>query len=147
MLREKALSEEEAVNSKILKLQDSIHQFENVDRDIKAYRLAGGDDALNAAKQAAATLELQISTIDQELTHLSASISDAESSIANLKQLERNIADNLQYRKLQRDINEMQGKIREMETQNAEAEVDNYQEQAERLRRANNKWTAEVTPF
>lgn len=79
---------------------------------------------------------------------LSIAISEAESNIANMRQLERNVADNLKYREMQRDVSKMKNKIVEMQKENAETEVDKYKEQAEKLRKANNKWTAEVfTPL
>src|SRR5579859_4384217 len=144
MLREQIQSDEESCNSKILKVQDSIHQFENVDNDIKAYRLAGGDDRLVAAKKFVADLNSRINSHDEEIMQLSLAISEAESNIANMRQLERNVADNLRYREMQRDIARMRAKITEMEKDNAEAEVDKYKERAEKLRKANTKWTAEV---
>ena len=143
-LKDQTLVEEDVVNSKILKLQDSIHQFEIVDREIKAYGQGGGDGGLNAVKRAVGDLELRITFLEEEIARLSDAISDAERNIASLKQFERSVADNLQYRKYRREINEMQAKVTEMEKQNAEAEVDNYREQADKLRKANNKWTAEV---
>jgi DNA repair protein RAD50 len=144
MLREQTQSDEESSNSKILKVQDSIHQFDNVDNDIKAYRHAGGDDRLAAAKKAVIDLNTRITNIDDEIMQLSLAISEAESNIANMRQLERNVADNLRYREMQRDISRMRTKIAEMQKDNAEAEVDKYKERAERLRKANTKWTAEV---
>jgi len=144
MLREQTQADEESCNSKILKVQDSIHQFENVDNDIKAYRLAGGDDRLAAAKKAVIDLNTRIASIDDEIMQLSLAISEAESNLANMRQLERNVADNLRYREMQRDIARMKTKIAEMEKDNAEAEVDKYKERAEKLRKANTKWTAEV---
>jgi predicted nucleic acid-binding Zn-ribbon protein len=89
-------------------------------------------------------LEKKISAIDDEIMALSVAISEAESNIANMKQLERNVNDNLKYREMQRDIDTMRNRIVEMEKENAETEVDKYKEQAEKLRKANNKWTAEV---
>ena len=145
MLRDQTQSDEASANSKILKVQDSIHQFENVDNDIKAYRLAGGDDRLAAGRKAVADLDSRIGCIDDEIMQLSIAISEAESNIANMKQLERNVADNLRYRELQRDVTQMKNKIVELEKENAETEVDKYKEQAEKLRKANNKWTAEVS--
>jgi uncharacterized protein (DUF3084 family) len=144
MLREQTQSDEDSANSKILKVQDSIHQFDNIDNDIKAYRLAGGDDRLAAAKKAVADLDKRIEAIDDEIMQLSIAISEAESNIANMRQLERNVADNLRCREMQRDIARMRNKIAEMEQENAETEVDKYKERAEKLRKANNKWTAEV---
>ena len=144
MLREQTQSDEDSANSKILKVQDSIHQFENVDNDIKTYRMAGGDDRLASAKKTVGDLESRIASIDDEIMQLSIAISEAESNIANMRQLERNVADNLRYREMQREVTSLRSKIAEMEKQNAETEVDKYKEQAEKLRKANNKWTAEV---
>jgi chromosome segregation ATPase len=145
MLREQTQSDEDSANSKILKVQDSIHQFENVDNDIKAYRLAGGDHRLAAAIKAVADANKRIGEIEEEITALTLAISEAESNIANMRQMERNVADNLRCREMQRDISRMRNKIAEMEKENAETEVDKYKEQAEKLRKANNKWTAEVS--
>jgi chromosome segregation ATPase len=144
MLGEQTQSDEDSANSKILKVQDSIHQFDNVDNDIKAYQLAGGDDRLAAAKKAVTDLDKQVDSIDEDIMQLSIAISEAESNIANMRQLERNVADNLRCREMQRDITRMRNKISEMEQENAETEVDKYKERAEKLRKANNKWTAEV---
>jgi len=143
MLREQTQAEEESANSKILKVQDSIHQFENVDNEIKAYRLAGGDERLAAAKKAVEELNARIASIDDEIMALSLAISEAESNIANMRQLERNVADNLRYRELKREIGRMRDKVTEMEKENAETELDKYKEQAEKLRKAITKWTAE----
>ena len=145
MLREQLSSDEDTANTKILKVQDSIHQFENVDNEIKAYRQAGGDDRLAATKKSVSAAETKISSLDDEIMSLSIAISEAESNIANMKQLERNVVDNLRYREMQREITRIRSKIAEMEKENAETEVDKYKEQAEKLRKANNKWTAEVS--
>ena len=147
MLRDQTQSDEASANSKILKVQDSIHQFENVDNDIQAYRLAGGDDRLAAAQKAIGNLNQRIASIDDEIKQLSNAISEAESNIANMKQLERNVVDNLRYREMQRDVTRMKNKIVELEKENAETEVDKYNEQAEKLRKAHNKWAAEVSPL
>jgi chromosome segregation ATPase len=144
LLREQTQSDESSANSKILKVQDSIHQFDMVDNEIKAYHLSGGDDRLVASKKAVSDLEHKITSIDDEIMQLSLAISEAESNIANMRQLERNLADNLRHREMQHDITLMRDKIIEMEKENAETEVDKYKEQAEKLRKANNKWTAEV---
>jgi len=144
VLREQTQAEEDIANSKILKVQDSIHQFDNVDHDIKAYQLAGGDERLAIAKRGVQDLRDQIVSLEEEIMQLSVAISEAESNIANMKQLERNVADNLRYRDMQRDITKMRAKIVELETQNAEAEMENYKEKADKLRKAQNKYTAEV---
>lgn len=144
ILREQGHADEDSANSKILKVQDSIHQFENVNNDIKAYLAAGGEDRLTAAKKTVADLDSRIASIDDEIMLLSLAISQAESNIANMGQIERNVADNLRYREMQREISSLRAKIAEMGKQNAETEVDKYKEQAERLQKAHNKWTAEV---
>jgi len=77
---------------------------------------------------------------------LGRTVAEAESNIANMKALERNVADNLRWREMGRDIERMKGEIKELEREGAEIEVDRYQEQAEKLRKAHNKWTAEVIP-
>ena len=78
---------------------------------------------------------------------LGRTVSEAEGNIANMKALERNVADNLRWREMGRDIERMKGEIRELEREGAEIEVEKYQEQAEKLRKAHNKWTAEVNPL
>jgi DNA repair protein RAD50 len=144
MLRDQTQSDETSANSKILKVQDSIRQFESIDNDIKSY---SGDGLLAAAQKAITDLDQRITSIDNEIVKLSIAISEAESNIANMKQLERNVVDNLRYREMQREVTRMKNKIVELEKENAETEVDKYKEQAEKLRKANNKWTAEVSPL
>jgi chromosome segregation ATPase len=75
---------------------------------------------------------------------LSIAISEAESNIANMHSLERNVADNLRYREMQRDIARMRSRIAEMEKENIATEVDKYKERADKLRKDQNKWAAEV---
>jgi DNA repair protein RAD50 len=138
-------SDEDKANSKILKVQDSIHQFDNVDNDIKTYRLNGGDTRLATAKTHVADFDKRIDAIDDQIMQLSIAISETDSNIANMHSLERNVADNLRYREMQREITNMRTKITEMEAQNAQAEVDKYNERADKLRKDHNKWTAEVS--
>ena len=147
MLREQTQSDEESANTKIHKVQDSIRRFENIDNDMKAYREAGGDDRLAAARKSVTDLEKRIGSIDDEIMALSIAISETESTIANMKQLERDVVDNIRYRDMQSEVTRMRNKITEMERENAETEVHKYKEQTEKLRKANNKWTAEVPPF
>ena len=144
-MREQTQSDEDTANSKILKVQDRIHQFENMDNDIKIYRLNGGDDRLAAAKKRVADFNNQIDAMDEEIMQLSIAISEAESNIANMHSLERNVADNLRYREMQRDIARMRSRIAEMEKENIATEVDKYKERADKLRKDQNKWAAEVT--
>jgi len=144
MLRDQTSADESSCNSKILKVQDSIHQFDNIDNDIKAYLLAGGDDRLAASQKAVKGADKKIADLDDELMSISLAISEAESNMANMRQLERNVADNLRHREMKRDVAKMRARISELQKENAETEVEQYQEQAEKLRKANNKWTAEV---
>jgi DNA repair protein RAD50 len=146
LLREQTQADEDIANSKILKVQDSIHQFDNEDNDIKVYRLNGGDDRLAAAKKMVVELDTRIERMDDEIMQLSVAISETDSNIANMHSLERNVADNLRYREMQRDITRMKSAIAEMEKQNAQTEVDKYNERADKLRKDHNKWTAEVLP-
>jgi len=146
LLREYSEREEDSANTKILRVQGSIHQFDNIDNEIRSYRSQGGDERLTNAKSDVSVLERQIDSIDEEIMQLSLAISDAEANVANMRQLERNVADNLRYRIMRDDISRMRIKIHEMEKENAEAEVDNYKDRAEKLRKAHNKYTAEVVP-
>jgi trans-2-enoyl-CoA reductase len=123
-----------------------MHQFENVDQDIKAYIDAGGDDRLELCKKAVTALKDQIALIDLEIEALLKVIREVEESVTNMRQMERSVADNLKYRELQAEITRMRTKIFEMEKENAQTELNKYQEQAEKLRKALNKWTAEVKP-
>jgi chromosome segregation ATPase len=144
LLRDQTAADESSCNSKILKVQDSIHQFDNVDSEIKAYHLSGGDDRLATSHKAVKDADKKIADLDDEVLNLSMAISEAETNMANMRQLERNVGDNLRHREMKRDVAKMRGRISEMEKENAETEVEQYQEQAEKLRKANNKWTAEV---
>lgn len=146
MLRDQTSADESSCNGKILKVQDSIHQFDNIDNEIKAYVLAGGDDRLAASQKALKVADKRIADLDDEVMSLSLAISEAESNMANMRQLERNVADNLRHREMKRDVAKMRARISELQKENAETEVEQYQEQAEKLRKANNKWTAEVKP-
>jgi DNA repair protein RAD50 len=145
LLRDHLQTEEDSSNSKILRVQDSVHQFDNIDREIRSYRSQGGDLRLATAKSAVSDLERQIEELDNEIMDLSLAISDAEANVANMRQLERNVADNLRYRGMAAEIAKMRTQIMEMEKQNAEAEVDNYKDRTEKLRKAHNRYTAEVT--
>jgi len=144
MLRDQTSADESSCNGKILKIQDSIHQFDNIDNEIKAYILADGDDRLAASQKAVKDADKRIADLDDDVLRLSMAISEAETNMANMRQLERNVVDNLRYREMKRDIAKMRARISELDKENAETEVEQYQEQAEKLRKANNKWTAEV---
>jgi chromosome segregation ATPase len=147
-LRDHLTADEDKTSSKILKLQDSIHQFEAIEAEIARYLAADSPRLLNTVQQAVQDHQTRIAELEGELVQLGETVAEAEGNIANMKALERNVADNLRWREMGKEIEKMRTEIKELERQGAEVEVERYQEQAEKLRKAHNKWTAEVsTPF
>jgi chromosome segregation ATPase len=145
-LRDHLTTDEDKTSSKILKLQDSIHQFEAIETEIARYLTADSPRLLTTVQQAVKDLQTRIAELEAELVQLGKTVAEAEGNIANMKALERNVADNLRWREMGKEIEKMRTEIKELERQGAEVEVERYQEQAEKLRKAHNKWTAEVHP-
>jgi predicted nucleic acid-binding Zn-ribbon protein len=137
-------ADEDKTSSKILKLQDSIHQFEAIEAEIARYLAADSPRLLATVQQAFHDHQTRITELEGELVQLGKTVAEAEGNIANMKALERNVADNLRWREMGKEIEKMRTEIKELERQGAEVEVERYQEQAEKLRKAHNKWTAEV---
>ena len=143
-LRDLLATDEDKTSSKILKLQDSIHQFEAVEAEIARYVAADSPRLLATVQQTVQDLQTRIAALEAEMVQLGKTVAEAEGNIANMKALERNVADNLRWREMGREMEQMRTEIKELERQGAEVEVERYQEQAEKLRKAHNKWTAEV---
>lgn len=143
-LRDHLTTDEDKTSSKILKLQDSIHQFEAIETEIARYLAADSPRLLAAVQQTVHDHQTRIAELEGELVQLGKTVAEAEGNIANMKALERNVADNLRWREMGKEIEKMRTEIKELERQGAEVEVERYQEQAEKLRKAHNKWTAEV---
>lgn len=84
---------------------------------------------------------LKLETIRESITSTKAEIQDSEEKskqlqgeITDFRERERQVRDNLEYRQLQKELDEYQQKLNELDVKNAEVEKENYQLSSKRIR-------------
>lgn len=132
-IQEKRKSVEESSQSAINLLRSDINMVQELQSLIDDYE---NDDApileentrkLGVVKQTISSTESDIKTLEEKLKKL-------QVEIADFKERERQIRDNLEYRELERELDKYQEKLNELDVKNAEIERENYQVASKRIR-------------
>lgn len=104
-------------------LSTSLLKLKNSAREIETYITSGGPAKLSQCQKEIETVSQDISQIEDEQRQIVKEINKITEELSNQETNKRVIEDNLQYRKAQRDLEEIQSEISRLSAQNAEADL------------------------
>ena len=108
-------------------------ELKMINSDIQEYLDRGGPSNLASNQRAIASLDAAIANIESEMRDLTVQINKLNKDIDNSDAKKRNIADNLTYRKNQRECESLKQEIAELESRNAQEDYDRLTQEARYL--------------
>ncbi len=105
-------------------LASSVNQLKAIDSNIQFYIDEGGPSHLTSNEKAIQNLKKDISGIETDMNDLTARTNKLKEEISNSSGNKKNIIDNLNYRKILREIEKLQEEIGELESRNANEDYD-----------------------
>ena len=126
-------------------LSDEVRNLMRADQEIRAYIVGGGDANLNRCASEISSLESQVTSSQAESRQLMVEINKIRKALADQDHNKRVIKDNLNYRKMQRDLRDEDNKINRLSAQNAEADQEHHRTEAEHWERIHNKIISDRT--
>jgi DNA repair protein RAD50 len=130
--REARAKEQQAVDARDT-IASTISKIAVVDLDIQDYLDRGGPAKLASIERALESLERGIAKMDQALSDLTREINGLKDQEDKGDRLKQNVNDNLQFRKLVRTLDDLQGDIRNLEARNAHEDYDRLSREANSL--------------
>ena len=122
---------EKLLQKEVNQLSDEVRNLFRADQEIQAYIVDGGSANLNRCEREISSLESQIASSQAEARQLMVGINKIRNELADQAHNKRVIIDNLNYRKMQRDLQEEDDKINRLSAQNAEADQEHHFNEAE----------------
>lgn len=129
--RNKGQIEQQEKNVKQLKVYEA--EFSELANNINNY-VNQIESQLSKCQEELNLIRTLITENEEDIEQLSLKVSEEEIKLADTNSEERNLKNNLDIRRMQNDLKNIERDISEMNVQNAESERDKYEEQSRRLR-------------
>ena len=126
-------------------LSESVRSLQHADTQIRSYIESGGPSELGQCQQEIRRYDQEIQRSEDELKQITIVINKIVEELSNNESTRRIINDNLNYRKMKRDLDAVKAKIKDLQGQNAEADQDNYRRQQQKWHREQNLFHTEET--
>ena len=126
------VEKERHLQKKANQLSDEVRNLQRGNQEIEAYKSQGGTANLTQCRSEISSLESQISSSQAENKQRVLEINKIRKELDNQANTKRIITDNLNYRKMKRDLQETEENVAQLSAQNAENDQQNYLEEAER---------------
>lgn len=146
-IREDTLLRGRAKEQKVAEERDAVagtvSELKMVEQDIQEYIDSGGPANLASNQRAIASLEQTMANLEKDMKDLTIQINKLGKEIDSSDQKKRNIADNINYRKNLRLLEDLERDIAALKSRNAEDDYDRLAREARTLESQHNKLLAE----
>lgn len=132
-IQDRLENEEKRLMTKADSLSSMISNYNSLDTSIQQFLTTNGPGRLQQAKGAQSALESEIQQIESQVQHLETAANDAEKALLDVRGQERHLKDNLEVRRLEREIAGNRQLITSLETSNATHDKEQYETQAAQL--------------
>ncbi|KAI5305042.1 ssDNA endodeoxyribonuclease, partial [Ascosphaera pollenicola] len=123
------------LEKQVSQISENIFQINLASQDINSYVERGGDRQLEEAEMQLVSINSGIEDLERQQGELTKQINQLTSKIQNSKNTERKYSDNLQYRQLQKKLQEVNQEIEQLSNQNAEVDRDRFVRESEKWSR------------
>jgi DNA repair protein RAD50 len=127
------------------KLADDVRSLMRADYEIQEYIRTGGAAKLARCRRDIQAQDSEISSLEAEQKQLTIEINKIKEELGNQDHNKRIITDNLNFRKIQRDLEHTEKEINLLVNQNAEADQEHYRQEASRWERQHELASTERT--
>lgn len=142
-LRDRAIKQEAILQRTANELESNCNALQSVENEIERWTKSGGVGALARCEQELSSMSKRIEELDRAIRDLNEIISTEEKKQMGLHSQQRNIADNLRLRRMQRQLKDLEASIKENEQRNAERDRDRITEVTQRLNKKHERLFAE----
>lgn len=123
------------LEKQVSQISENIFQINMASQDINSYIERGGDRQLEEAEMQLVSINSDIAELERQQGELTKEINQLTSEIQDSKNTERKYSDNLQYRQLQKKLQEVNQVIDSLSSQNAEVDRDRFVRESEKWSR------------
>lgn len=124
-------------------LDSSVNELKMANRDIEDYLNRDGPGQLERAKAAIERMQQDIERVEVDMNNISKQVKKFETDLHDVEETKRQIADNQDYRRDLKSVNELAAEIRELESHNAEEEKADHEREGHRWEMERNKLVAD----
>ena len=144
-LKQRCDSKERDLQHEANALLESVRSLQQADSQIRSYIESGGPSRLAQCQREIRGYDQEIQRSEEELKQIAVVINKIREELNNHDSTRRIITDNLTYRKMKRDLDEVKAEIERLSSQNAEADQDSYRRQQQKWHREYNLLHTEQT--
>ena len=129
-IKQRGLKREQDLQQEASKLSDSVRSLNSADQKIRTYQDNGGSSRLDRCRREIQNLQQEIGGLEKEKKQVIVEINGIKEVLRNQQETRRTISDNLNYRQITRELEEIEKEIRRLREQNAEQDLEHYQKQS-----------------
>ncbi|KAL8874110.1 MAG: hypothetical protein Q9174_000514 [Haloplaca sp. 1 TL-2023] len=129
-IKQRGLKREQDLQQEAGRLSDSVRGLNSADQKIRAYQDDGGSSRLDRCRREILNLQQEIDGLEKEKKQVIVEINGIKEELRNQQETRRTISDNLSYRKITRELEEIEKEIERLREQNAEQDLEHYQKQS-----------------
>ncbi|CAG8478399.1 9193_t:CDS:10 [Ambispora gerdemannii] len=122
-------------------LKNSLSQFNDLNQEIEQYTKQGNADLLSQSNAEIQRLESEISTKTKELEKLQQQLQRFDKLASEVENTKRNINDNIRYRQIQKNIDEIAHEIDHLQGEIGQQTDARYSQQLSELQKKHEKFT------
>jgi DNA repair protein RAD50 len=138
---------ESELQADLVKIKDSIGQFELQSRDINDFINRGGPIALARGTREMEAIEKEISDLESTLVQLGRDVKQVDEDLRTHDDRERKIVDNLAFRANTKKLEALKKEIEKLEATNAASDKSRYAREGEKWHEIRNKLSAEQASY
>lgn len=139
----------QSINDKYTSIHKAIKDYDYLSENIKQYENENrGVSKLEKCRMEVEDYSDRIQRAEERIESYTGKINDEEKALLDMKSHERSLRDNLELRRLEKELADTDKSISELEAKNAEHERDKFEEKSEKLRkklaRLNSEYSSKV---
>jgi DNA repair protein RAD50 len=142
--KRESAANEKRLNDRYSEVYQALKEFQNMNRVINDYITRGGEQRLEQCRKEVERFLQEIKANVSRLEEIETKISAEEKVLLDMRGYERTLKDNLEVRKLNKDLDQLVETIAELESHHAERDKAKYEQETARLR---NKYTQLNTEY
>ena len=144
-LQQRGLSKENDLQREASRVRESVQQLELANKNIAAYAEAGGSSQLGKCLREIKGVEQEISSIKDEQREVTITINKIHQELNNQDITKRTILDNIEYRRILKELEDVKTEINRLSAKNDEADREHWRKQQSHWHRMMNDHVANYT--
>ncbi|KAI9146471.1 hypothetical protein BKA69DRAFT_1120909 [Paraphysoderma sedebokerense] len=141
--RNESMGKEAEAQSLVDNIRPDVERWRHIDAEVQRLAALNLETELSQLESDLNAIEQSISQLNARYTEITDEIKTIDKNLSDIQSLERNISDNMKYRKLKIDIAEQDRKIAELEVSKQEHDQKGYQGQLDEYREKSQQYIQE----